>query len=67
MYDYVKNYYGVNPVVGSRVCLLDNSGKLGVIARENKSQAHYVYVLFDGKKHADPVHPMDLNYVCEEE
>ena len=60
-YEYVKQAYGVNPVIGSRVrhSVID---KYGVIVAR-KSYNHYVYVKFDGEKHAKPCHPKELDYV----
>jgi hypothetical protein len=59
-YSYVKNYYGVNPVIGARVTTADGK-KSGVIVRK-QSYDQYVHVKFDGTKFDVPCHPMDLNY-----
>lgn len=59
-YAYVKQYYGVNPIIGARVSMKD-SGKSGVIVRK-QSYDHYVHVKFDGRNFDVPVHPEDLNY-----
>jgi hypothetical protein len=65
-YDYVRSAYGVNPVVGARVrhTELKGPGAFGIIAKPG-SAGHYVYVRFDGKKHADPCHPTALDYAPE--
>ncbi len=59
-YAYVKQFYGVNPVIGARVTTQDGK-KSGVIVRK-QSYDHYVHVKFDGTKFDVPVHPMDLRY-----
>jgi hypothetical protein len=59
-YEYVKRYYGVNPVIGARV-QVKGSGKLGVVVRK-RCYDHYVHVKFDGQKFNVPVHPLELNY-----
>ena len=59
-YAYVKQYYGVNPVIGARVTTLDGKDS-GVIVRK-RAYDHYVHVKFDGTKFDVPVHPLDLNY-----
>lgn len=62
-YDYVRQAYGVNPVVGERVRHhTRRAGKDGTIARE-RSPNHYVHVLFDGEKHALPCHPTEMDYL----
>lgn len=61
-YDYVRRVYGVNPVVGERV-RHHVGGKLGTITREDRSQGHYVQVRFDGKMHALPCHPTEMDYL----
>lgn len=60
-YDYVKRTYGVSPAVGQRVThtVTKNSG---TVAREDKTQSHYVKVRFDGQKHTLPCHPTELEY-----
>lgn len=60
-YAYVKSYYGVNPVPGHRVRFTDR--REGVIARR-QSYDQYVWVRFDGGKHAVPCHPTDLTYLA---
>lgn len=60
-YDYVRKTYSVDPVIGRRVMHVVTH-KSGVIAREDKSQGHYVQVRFDGKRHALPCHPTELVY-----
>lgn len=57
-YEYVRNYYKVPAYVGVRVVM---GGLPGVIVAA-KTDLHYVHVRFDGRKHADNVHPMDLKY-----
>ncbi len=59
-YEYVTQYYGVHPVIGSRVTTKDGK-KSGVIVRK-RSYDQYVHVKFDGSKFDVPVHPMDLEY-----
>ena len=60
-YEYVRRAYGVEPIVGQRVTHTVTR-KSGVIAREDKSQGHYVQVRFDGQKHTLPCHPTELDY-----
>ena len=60
-YAYVRQYYGVNPVPGERV-RFEHDGREGVIARR-QAYDQYVWVKFDGSKHAVPVHPTDLTYL----
>ncbi len=60
-YDYVRRTYDVSPVIGGRVTHTVTK-KSGVIAREDKSQGHYVQVRFDGMKHVLPCHPTELEY-----
>lgn len=62
-YAYVKQYYGVDPVIGARVTMKDD-GRIGVIVAK-RSYDQYVHVRFDGKKFDSPVHPLDLIYSCE--
>lgn len=61
MYDYVKQSYSVNPEVGQRVTH-QVTKKSGAVARENRSQGHYVMVKFDGQKFSLPCHPTELDY-----
>lgn len=61
-YMYVRKAYGVKPVTGERVHH-PVVKKNGTIARENKSQSHYVMVKFDGSKFASPCHPTELEYL----
>jgi hypothetical protein len=61
-YDYVKRTYGVEPKVGQRV-KHTVTGNSGVVAREDKGQAHYVQVKFDGKRFALPCHPTEIEPV----
>lgn len=61
-YAYVKQYYGVDPVIGSRVATQSSSEKkYGVIVRK-RSYDQYVHVKFDGTKFDVPCHPLDLEY-----
>lgn len=60
-YDYVSRFYGVRPVVGARVRHTE-TGKAGVITREDRGAAHYVQVRFDGQKHSLPCHPTAIDY-----
>lgn len=57
-YEYVRNYYRVPAYVGVRV---QGDGEAGVIVKPRVPD-QYVHVLFDGKKHAVPVHPKELTY-----
>lgn len=59
-YAYVRRAYGVNPVPGQRARFTD--GREGVIALRRAYDA-YVWVKFDGAKHASPCHPTDLTYL----
>lgn len=61
-YDYVRRAYGVDPQIGQPV-KLENSSKVGTVAREDLSMAHYVMVRFDGQRHASPCHPTSLEYL----
>lgn len=54
-YEYIKRAYGVDPQIGQRIT---HRGKLGVIVRP-VGDPHYLRVRFDGRKHADNVHPTD--------
>lgn len=60
-YDYVKRTYRVRPIVGERVYHKETKN-YGVVAREDKSQSHYVMVRFDGMKQRLPCHPTALEY-----
>lgn len=60
-YDYIKRTYPVSPRVGQRVKHLE-IGQYGNVVRENKSQSHYVMVLFDAHKYPLPCHPTALEY-----
>lgn len=62
-YDYIKQTYNVEPKVGDRVTH-EVTKQSGVIARENRSQSHYVMVRFDGRKHLLPCHPLELGLVA---
>lgn len=59
-YEYVKQYYGVNPEVGMRVESEDGKHRGVIVAR--RSYDHYVHVRIDGQKHDSPFHPLDLKY-----
>jgi hypothetical protein len=61
VYDYIKRTYPADPQVGGRVTH-QVTKKSGTIARENKSQAHYVMVKFDGQKFSSPCHPTEFDY-----
>jgi hypothetical protein len=61
-YDYVRRAYGVDPVVGQRVRHTEVD-KAGVIAKPGPA-GHYVYVRFDGERHASPCHPTSLDYAA---
>jgi hypothetical protein len=62
-YDYVRRTYSVDPVIGQRVTHTVTN-KSGIIAREDKSQGHYVQVRFDGQRHSLPCHPTELDYAA---
>lgn len=62
-YDYVRRFYGVDPVIGRRVRLEDTSFE-GVIVRR-RTYDHRVWVRFDGLRHASPCHPKSLVYLPE--
>lgn len=62
-YEYVKQHYDVNPVVGGRVRMLPpNKPKEGVIVGKRCYDC-YVHVRFDGRTFDVPVHPLDLEYL----
>lgn len=60
-YDYVKRAYAFQPEIGRRI-QHTVTGRFGVIARENRSQGHYVQVKFDGQSFALPCHPDEIRY-----
>lgn len=60
-YEYIKRMYEFQPVVGATV-KHQETGKIGVITRENKSAGHYVQVRFSGVQHSMPCHPRALIY-----
>lgn len=64
-YEYVKNNYDVNPVVGARVRHTELTGpkSFGTIVREHPSQGHRVMVKFDGQNFSSPCHPTSLEYL----
>lgn len=62
-YDYIKRAYSVAPKVGSRVRHTETN-RTGQITREDRGQAHYVQVRFDGDKHSLPCHPAALDYTA---
>jgi hypothetical protein len=65
MYDYVRRAYGVDPKLGQRVRHTEID-KVGKVARENKSQSHYVMVTFDGCTAGPlPCHPTALEYFAK--
>ena len=66
MYDYIKNYYKVEPHMNGRV-KHKVTGRFGRISREDASAGHYVQVLFDGDLHGLPCHPQDLTYFTVEQ
>jgi hypothetical protein len=61
-YDYVRRAYGVDPQAGAPV-RHQVTKKFGVIDREDRGQAHYVMVRFEGQRHAVPCHPTELDYL----
>jgi len=52
-YAYIRRAYGVNPKVGQRITM---NGKPGVIVKP-RGDPQYLFVRFDGQKHAVNVHP----------
>jgi hypothetical protein len=58
-YEYIKQHYLVDPVVGQTV-QHEVTRKFGKIARQNISSLHYVMVKFEGSKHSLPCHPLEL-------
>ena len=60
-YDYVRQTYKVDPVVGARV-RHQETGRSGVVAPESASAKHHVHVLFDGDSEPLPSHPTALDY-----
>ena len=64
-YDYVRRTYGVDPVIGERV-RHQVTKREGRIARESRSQGHYVMVRFDGRPFTLPCHPTELDYLGSE-
>ena len=63
-YAYIKHAYGLDFSAGDRV-RHNETNKLGNVRRERPAQAHYVYVLFDGERDANPCHPRALDKVAE--
>lgn len=61
-YEYVKRTYSVNPKIGEKV-RHTVTNKTGVIAREDRSQSHYVKVRFEDRIHSVPCHPTELEYL----
>lgn len=67
-YDYVRRTYGVPAYVGVRFRATEQLGKgrEGVIVSA-RTDLHYAHIVFDGQRHAVPVHPKDIEYVIEGE
>lgn len=67
MYDYIRRYYGVDPIPGERVLFTETRRRgqptEGVIHPEDGSCGNYVMVRFDGEKDAMPCHPTSLEYL----
>jgi hypothetical protein len=59
-YEYVKQAYGVNPIIGDTVKHKETGNRGVIVAR--KSYDNYVYVRFEGVKYALPCHPEALDY-----
>lgn len=59
MYDYIRQAYGINPIVGQRV-LHTETKRVGVVMPEGPSNNHYVQVKFDGDHFSLPCHPKAL-------
>lgn len=64
-YGYIHRAYGLSFFVGQRVRHTEID-KRGTVAKCKESSGHYVQVVFDGRKHADPCHPRALELVSEE-
>lgn len=61
-YGYVRRAYSVDPTIGQRVRLRNegrSSGLEGEVVYPGPSTAH-VHVAIDGRDHAVPVHPMNV-------
>ena len=52
-FDYVRNTYGLNVGIGTRVTV---GGKPGTVT----GATHYVLVLVDGERRPGPWHPADV-------
>lgn len=59
-YDYIARRYGLLFNVGDRV-MHTITREAGKVAREDKSQGHYVMVRFDGRRFALPCRPKELS------
>ena len=59
-YEYVAKAYGLDFKPRARVWHAVIK-KAGTVARENKSQSHYVMVKFDGRGFSVPCHPQELS------
>lgn len=51
--------------ISENLPLLEDAGRQGTVAREDRSQSHYVMVRFDGRKFASPCHPTSLEYLSD--
>lgn len=66
-YAYIERAYGLTFTPGERVRHTESAQVgLGTVRKVKQSHAHYVMVLFDGRKHADPCHPQALEKVAPE-
>lgn len=63
-YDYIKRFYGVNPVRGQRV-RHQVTNKVGTICQA-AGDPQYVSVRFDDRSHSVPCHPTELDYLAED-
>lgn len=61
MYEYVKEQYGVNPIVGDRVKHILN-WKFGRIVKEDKIEKAFVQVHFEGGDYPVLCHPKEIFY-----
>lgn len=61
-YEYVKKNYALQPIVG-RCVQHTVTKRFGKIAREDRSQGHYVQVRFQDDRHALPCHPDELKLI----
>jgi len=61
-YDYIRNYYGIDVVVGVEV-QHTVTGRYGKVRPEGRENRHYVRVLFAGDRRTLPCHPEELDFI----